>query len=76
LVRIEIATVLKREIRVIPMLMEGALMPRSDQLPDDLKSLARRNALETSRNWFSTDSEWLSIAAVDSVLGENHGRTL
>jgi hypothetical protein len=38
-VRIEIATALKRGIRVIPVLVEGALMPRSRDLPDDLKSL-------------------------------------
>ena len=47
-VRVEVATALKRGIRVIPVLVEGALMPRSDQLPDDLKALVRRNALELS----------------------------
>ena len=43
-VRREIATALKREIRVIPVLMDGASMPRSTELPDDLKPLVRRNA--------------------------------
>src|SRR6516164_6707019 len=33
-VRREIATALKREIRVIPVLMDGASMPRSTELPD------------------------------------------
>ena len=36
-VRMEIATALKRNIRVIPVLVDGALMPRSPDLPDDLK---------------------------------------
>jgi hypothetical protein len=45
-VRLELATGLSRDIRVIPVLVQGATMPRADQLPDDLKSLARRNALE------------------------------
>jgi hypothetical protein len=49
-VRLEIATALKRGIRVIPVLVEGASMPRPGELPDDLKSLVRRNALEVSHN--------------------------
>ena len=40
-VRVEIATALKRGIRVIPVLVEGASMPRPSDLPDDLKSLER-----------------------------------
>ena len=37
-VRLEIATALKRNVRIIPVLVDGALMPRSSDLPDDLKS--------------------------------------
>jgi hypothetical protein len=33
-VRMEIATALKREIRVIPVLVDGALMPRSTELDE------------------------------------------
>ena len=58
-VRIEIATALKRDIRVIPVLVDGASMPRSRDLPDDLKSLARRNALQVSHNRFRADFERL-----------------
>jgi hypothetical protein len=56
-VRIEIATALKRDIRVIPVLVDGASMPRSRDLPDDLKALVRRNALQLSHDRFRTDSE-------------------
>lgn len=51
--RLEIATALQREgVRVIPVLVEGAQMPGSDELPDDLKLLARRNAIElTDKRW-------------------------
>jgi hypothetical protein len=66
-VRIEIATALKRGIRVIPVLVEGVSMPRSGDLPDDLKSLLRRHALEASHNRFNTDSERL-IGAVERAL--------
>lgn len=51
--RLEIATALQRsDVRVIPVLVEGAEMPGSDVLPDDLKALARRNAIElTDKRW-------------------------
>lgn len=45
-VRLEIATALRREIRVIPVLVQGAPMPSLQELPDDLKRLVRRNALD------------------------------
>lgn len=44
-VRIEVETALQREIPVIPLLMDGAVMPNRDQLPESLWPLLRRNAL-------------------------------
>jgi hypothetical protein len=51
--RLEIATALKRsDVRVIPVLVEGAEMPGADTLPEELKPLARRNAIElTDKRW-------------------------
>ena len=51
--RLEIATALKRgDVRVIPVLVEGAAMPATADLPDDLEPLARRNAIELSdKRW-------------------------
>jgi hypothetical protein len=51
--RLEIATALGRDdVRVIPVLVEGAVMPGGDELPDDLKPLSRRNAIElTDKRW-------------------------
>jgi TPR repeat protein len=66
-VRLEIATALKRGIRVIPVLVDGASMPRSGELPDDLKSLVRRQALTVSHERFRADAERL-IGAVEQVL--------
>ncbi len=43
-VRIEVAHALKRGIPVIPILVDGAQMPSSENLPDDLKGLSRRHA--------------------------------
>jgi hypothetical protein len=66
-VRLEIATALKRDIRVIPVLVDGALMPRSNELPDDLKLLVRRNALDVSHTRFNADIGRL-VAALERVL--------
>ncbi len=66
-VRIEIATALKRDIRVIPVLVDGASMPGSRDLPDDLKALVRRNALQLSHDRFRSDSERLA-SAVERTL--------
>jgi hypothetical protein len=66
-VRLEIATALKRNIRVIPVLVDDASMPRASDLPDDLKSLVRRQAIPVSHDRFSADSERL-IAALDLVF--------
>jgi len=42
-------------------------MPRSSDLPDDLKLLARRNAVEVSHSRFNADLGRL-IAALERVL--------
>jgi hypothetical protein len=47
-VRFGIRTALKRGIRVIPVLVEGAKPPRQQELPSDLQRLARLNAFEMS----------------------------
>jgi hypothetical protein len=44
IVRLEIQTALERGIVVIPVLVEGAVMPRPRKLPEGLAKLARRNA--------------------------------
>ncbi|MEO0467164.1 MAG: toll/interleukin-1 receptor domain-containing protein, partial [Pseudomonadota bacterium] len=54
-VRIEIASALKREIPVVPLLMGEAEMPSAEQLPDDLKPLVRRNARSVGRASFKHD---------------------
>ena len=60
LVRLEIATALDRNIRVIPALVEGASMPRFTDLPDNLKPLTRRNSLRFSETHFDHDVNQLA----------------
>jgi hypothetical protein len=61
-VRTEIASALKRRVRVIPILVDGAIMPLSQNLPDDLKPQARRNALIIGETSFDSDCERLAEA--------------
>lgn len=44
-VRIELESALQRKIPVIPVLVRGAKMPSSENLPDSLKGLAFRNGI-------------------------------
>ncbi|MGZ0019371.1 SUMF1/EgtB/PvdO family nonheme iron enzyme [Nitrosomonas sp. wSCUT-2] len=66
-VRLEIAAVLERNIRVIPVLVGGAAMPKSTQLPKCLMPLARRHALEISDQRFHSDIDKL-IRALEKIL--------
>jgi len=54
-VRVEIATALHRDIRVIPVLVDGFHMPHSTELPENLKLFARRNALQVNHPSFNAD---------------------
>ena len=66
-VRIEVTAALNRGIRVIPVLVDGTPMPNSDQLPSDLKLLARRNAVPVSHYSFHNDANRL-IEQLDLAL--------
>lgn len=66
-VRLEIAAILERKIRAIPVLVGGAVLPKSTQLPELLTSLVRRNAFEISDKRFHYDAEKL-INALEKVL--------
>ena len=54
-VRLEIATALSRNVRVIPVLVGKASMPGSEELPEPLASLARRQAHELSDDRWDFD---------------------
>jgi hypothetical protein len=54
-VRIEIAAALQRSIPVIPLLLDGARIPKADELPEDLRELALRNGMEVRHASFQDD---------------------
>jgi hypothetical protein len=68
-VRLELLAALDRTVRVIPALVQGAEMPSSEDLPDEMTKLARRNAFELS------DARWhYDIGRLVEVLEGIHHR--
>jgi Tol biopolymer transport system component len=57
--RMEITEALTRDVRVIPVLVHGASMPSSADLPDELRGLATRHAQELSDTRWGFDTEHL-----------------
>jgi hypothetical protein len=68
-VRLEIEAALARNVRVIPILVDGARMPTAEELPDSLDRLARRQALELSPARFEFDTGRL-LKVLDKALAE------
>ena len=54
-VRTEIAASIKRDITIIPILIDGARMPKPRELPDDIAPLAARQALDVNSVHFQRD---------------------
>lgn len=64
---LEIASALKREVPVIPVLVHGAKMPAPDQLPESLKSFSYRNSVELSHARWNSDVQLLIEALTTYV---------
>jgi WD40 repeat protein len=64
---LEIRTALEREIHVIPVLVDGAVMPDRDDISEGLKGLARRNAVRLDHETFRSDVIPL-LDAVERIL--------
>ena len=54
-VRLEVAAALRRNVLVVPVLVEGARIPDPASLPEELRPLCRRNACELSDLRWSYD---------------------
>ncbi len=68
-VRMEIAAALARDVLVLPVLVGGARMPAEADLPDELKPLARRQALELTDARWDYDLGRLADSIRDAVDG-------
>jgi len=68
-VALEVATALERGIKVIPVLVGGATMPRAEELPPRLAKLVDCNAVAIDDGRFRQDFDNL----VDGILGRPRG---
>jgi hypothetical protein len=59
-------------VRVIPILVDGAMMPRRQDLPESLAGLERRNALQMRHESFRSDSNLL-MEALEPILAGGEG---
>lgn len=70
-VRMEIQTALEQNVRIIPALVDDAIMPRAEELPDDIKSFSRKNAIEITHSRFNTDVDRL-LMTIETVIENNY----
>src|SRR5688572_25063243 len=67
-VRLEIAQALERDIRVVPVLVNGATLPDTADLPADLTGLRARNALELKATDWRAGVERL-VTSLERIVG-------
>jgi hypothetical protein len=76
-VRVELERALVREdVEVIPVLVDGAVIPRPEELPPALAALCRRNAFELSDRRWAYDVEQLASHLDDNLYGTSAVRRL
>jgi hypothetical protein len=82
-VRLEIETALQRNVPIVPILVNGAEMPRIEALPQSLQGLTRRQALKLTHEDFRAQTHRLiesiaqvlpASAATDPSPGFSQGR--
>jgi len=69
-VRVEVQAALDQDVFMIPVLVNRAKMPKSEDLPYDLRSLTSYKAIEIRHRRFDSDFEYL-IAELEQYLVEN-----
>lgn len=75
MVRLEIQVALEHDIPVIPILVEGAAIPRHQELPESLAKLPRRNGLTVRAENFREDAELLLTEIERLLRGPTGGAT-
>ena len=74
--RLEIEAALRNELQVIPVLVAGAVMPTSRELPAPLAKLARVNAIELHDRRWSADVDLLYRQILEHVQADRGDRFL
>jgi hypothetical protein len=68
-VRVEVGTALRRGVKVIPVLLDGASMPAEGSLAEELRPLVRLNAIDVRTSRLNADV-WDLTGSVMKALGE------
>jgi len=68
---VEIAAAFAQNIRVIPVLVSGARMPKLSELPNSIQPLVRCRATKVSTSQFDRDAEELIEKIRDSLQGDS-----
>lgn len=72
-VRIELAAALSRGVKIIPVLVDGAEMPRQEDLPEDVALMVRHNAVFLNHTTFRRDMEALAESLAEPAFGMRLG---
>lgn len=72
----EIRAALQKKSVIVPVLVEGASMPREEDLPDDLTELSRRNAVSISDAGWTDDTIRLAKVLAMDISGSVAERKL
>ncbi len=72
-VRLEVATALRQDVLVVPVLVGGASMPEREGLAVDIRALCDRNAWEMHDRSFQRDLKQL-IAFIEQAISEREER--
>jgi hypothetical protein len=69
-VRAEVSTAIQRGVRVIPVLLDGATMPATESLPEDLRPLTRMNAVDLRGSRLNADVWDLTGSTITALGGK------
>jgi hypothetical protein len=72
----EIAAAIERKIPIFPVLVENAVMPRAEELPELLRPLVRHNAISVTDQRWNTDVTRLAKVVAIDIPGSAAERTL
>lgn len=68
-VRLELSVALAQGLKIIPVLVDGADMPRAEDLPEDVAQLVRHNAVFLTHATFKRDMDALAAGVTQRSLG-------
>jgi uncharacterized membrane protein YhaH (DUF805 family) len=66
-VRLEVQAALRRDIRIVPILVDDASMPRPNELPAEIRDLSRRHAFELAHHRFAADVAELARSLEEDI---------